>query len=50
MWAVAGDGGRFGVADGAAVAASRAAEVETGARHNRLMFWLHRRMTGTPAS
>ena len=98
MWAVAGDGGRFGVADerltamspaelhaltakliriwhpdlralharaavdetflvripylaaGAAVAASRAAEAETGARHNRLMFWLYRRMTGTPAS
>jgi 2-polyprenyl-6-methoxyphenol hydroxylase-like FAD-dependent oxidoreductase len=34
----------------AAVAASRAAEAETGARHNRLMFWLYRRMTGTPAS
>jgi FAD binding domain/NAD(P)-binding Rossmann-like domain len=31
----------------AAVAASRAAEAETGARHNRLMFWLYRRMTGT---
>jgi 2-polyprenyl-6-methoxyphenol hydroxylase-like FAD-dependent oxidoreductase len=30
----------------AAVAASRAAEAETGARHNRLMFWLYRRMTG----
>ena len=29
----------------AAVAASRA-EAETGARHNRLMFWLYRRMTG----
>ena len=37
-------------AAGAAVAASRAAEAETGARHNRLMFWLYRRMTGTPAS
>ena len=33
----------------AAVAASRAAEAETGARHNRLMFWLYRRMTGTRA-
>jgi len=33
----------------AAVAASRAAEAETGMRHNRLMFWLYRRMTGTSA-
>ena len=33
----------------AAVAASRAAEAETGARHNRLMFWLYRRMTGARA-
>ena len=33
----------------AAVAASSQAEAETGARHNRLMFWLYRRMTGTPA-
>jgi 2-polyprenyl-6-methoxyphenol hydroxylase-like FAD-dependent oxidoreductase len=33
----------------AAVAASTAAEAETGARHNRLMFWLYRRMTGTRA-
>ena len=32
-----------------AVAASRAAEAETGARHNRLMFWLYRRMTGARA-
>jgi len=31
----------------AAVAASRAAEAETGMRRNRLMFWLYRRMTGT---
>ena len=31
----------------AAVAASSQAEAETGARHNRLMFWLYRRMTGT---
>jgi 2-polyprenyl-6-methoxyphenol hydroxylase-like FAD-dependent oxidoreductase len=31
----------------AAVAASRAAE--TGARHNRLMFWLYRRMAGARA-
>jgi 2-polyprenyl-6-methoxyphenol hydroxylase-like FAD-dependent oxidoreductase len=34
----------------AAVAASQAAEAETGARHNRLMFWLYRRMTGARAS
>jgi 2-polyprenyl-6-methoxyphenol hydroxylase-like FAD-dependent oxidoreductase len=33
----------------AAVAASSQAEAETGLRHNRLMFWLYRRMTGTPA-
>ena len=33
----------------AAVAASSAAEAETGARHNRLMFWLYRRMTGARA-
>ncbi|HEX3312190.1 MAG TPA: FAD-dependent monooxygenase [Streptosporangiaceae bacterium] len=33
----------------AAVAASQAAEAETGARHNRLMFWLYRRMTGARA-
>ena len=33
----------------AAVAASKAAEAETGARHNRLMFWLYRRMTGARA-
>ncbi|MGH3631210.1 MAG: FAD-dependent oxidoreductase, partial [Sciscionella sp.] len=33
----------------AAVAASAAAEAETGARHNRLMFWLYRRMTGPRA-
>jgi 2-polyprenyl-6-methoxyphenol hydroxylase-like FAD-dependent oxidoreductase len=33
----------------AAVAASRAAEAETGARHNRLMFWLYRRMAGARA-
>jgi 2-polyprenyl-6-methoxyphenol hydroxylase-like FAD-dependent oxidoreductase len=33
----------------AAVAASRAAEAETGARHNRLMFWLYRWMTGARA-
>ena len=34
----------------AAVAASRAAEAETGAAwHNRLMFWLYRRMTGARA-
>ncbi|HEY3649854.1 MAG TPA: FAD-dependent monooxygenase [Streptosporangiaceae bacterium] len=33
----------------AAVAASRAAEAETGARHDRLMFWLYRRMTGARA-
>ena len=31
----------------AAVAASRAAEAETGMRRNRLMFWLYRRTTGT---
>jgi hypothetical protein len=30
----------------AAVAASRAAEAETGMRRGRLMFWLYRRMTG----
>ncbi|HEY1003580.1 MAG TPA: FAD-dependent monooxygenase, partial [Streptosporangiaceae bacterium] len=33
----------------AAVAASQAAEAETGARHNRLMFWLYRRMSGAHA-
>ena len=33
----------------AAVAASQAAEAEAGARHNRLMFWLYRRMTGARA-
>ena len=33
----------------AAVAASSAAEAETGARHNRVMFWLYRRMTGARA-
>jgi len=33
----------------AAVAASSQAEAETGMRHNRLMFWLYRRMTGTSA-
>ena len=33
----------------AAVAASSQAEAETGMRHNRLMFWLYRRLTGTPA-
>ena len=33
----------------AAVAASSQAETETGLRHNRLMFWLYRRMTGPPA-
>ena len=33
----------------AAVAASSQAEAETGMRHNRLMFWLYRRMAGTPA-
>jgi len=33
----------------AAVAASRAAEAETGARHSRIMFWLYRRMTGARA-
>jgi 2-polyprenyl-6-methoxyphenol hydroxylase-like FAD-dependent oxidoreductase len=31
----------------AAVAASSRAEADTGMRHNRLMFWLYRRMTGT---
>jgi 2-polyprenyl-6-methoxyphenol hydroxylase-like FAD-dependent oxidoreductase len=31
------------------VAASQAAEAETGTRHNRLMFWLYRRMTGARA-
>ena len=30
----------------AAVAASRRAEAETGARRNRLLFWLYRRMPG----
>ena len=30
----------------AAVAASSRAEAETGMRHNRLMFWLYRRMAG----
>jgi hypothetical protein len=33
----------------AAVAASSAAEAETGARYNRIMFWLYRRMTGPRA-
>ena len=33
----------------AAVAASSQAEAETGMRRNRLMFWLYRRMAGTPA-
>jgi len=33
----------------AAVAASQAAEAETGARHNRLMIWLSRRLTGARA-
>ena len=33
----------------AAVSASSQAEAETGMRHNRLMFWLYRRMTGTSA-
>jgi 2-polyprenyl-6-methoxyphenol hydroxylase-like FAD-dependent oxidoreductase len=33
----------------AAVAASIQAETETGMRNHRLMFWLYRRMTGTPA-
>ncbi len=33
----------------AAVAASRAAEAETGMRRSRLMFWLYRRMTKTSA-
>jgi hypothetical protein len=28
----------------AAVAASRKAEAETGARRNRLLFWLYRRL------
>jgi len=31
----------------AAVAASSQAEAETGMRHNRLMFWLYRRLSGT---
>ena len=33
----------------AAVTASSQAEAETGMRRNRLMFWLYRRMAGTPA-
>jgi hypothetical protein len=33
----------------AAVAASIQAETETGRRNHRLMFWLYRRITGTPA-
>ena len=33
----------------AAVAASSRAEAETGARHNRLVFWLYRRKAGTSA-
>ena len=33
----------------AAVLASSQAETETGRRHNRLMFWLYRRMTGASA-
>ena len=33
----------------AAVLASSQAEAETGRRHNRLMFWLYRRMTGASA-
>jgi 2-polyprenyl-6-methoxyphenol hydroxylase-like FAD-dependent oxidoreductase len=33
----------------AAVAASRQAEAETGARRNRLLFWLYRRMARRPA-
>jgi 2-polyprenyl-6-methoxyphenol hydroxylase-like FAD-dependent oxidoreductase len=31
----------------AAVAASSQAEAETGARHNKLMFWLYRRLSAT---
>jgi hypothetical protein len=31
----------------AAVAASRQAEVETGMRRHRLMFWLYRHTAGT---
>ena len=33
----------------AAVAASRQAEAETGARRNRLLFWLYRRLPSRPA-
>jgi hypothetical protein len=33
----------------AAVAASRQAEAETGARRNRLLFWLYRRLARHPA-
>ena len=33
----------------AAVAAASHAGAETGMRHNRLMFWLYRRMTGASA-
>ena len=33
----------------AAVAASSQPKAETGMRHNQLMFWLYRRMTGTSA-
>jgi hypothetical protein len=33
----------------AAVAASRQAEAETGARRNRLLFWLYRRLAPHPA-
>ena len=33
----------------AAVAASRQAETETGARRNRLMFWLYRRLAARSA-
>jgi hypothetical protein len=33
----------------AAVAASRQAEGETGARRNRLLFWLYRRLARGPA-
>ena len=40
----------YGYAAVAAVAASGQAEAETGMRHNRLMFWLYRRMTGTRTS
>jgi 2-polyprenyl-6-methoxyphenol hydroxylase-like FAD-dependent oxidoreductase len=32
----------------AAVAASSRAEAETGTRHNRLAFWLYRRLARTP--